>query len=87
MTADDATIGYRIGRAEQDIERLWDRKADATVVAELKKDVEAKADREAHVELRDEVRSLRRALYAFALGTVGSAIVFAFSVFELLGKT
>jgi hypothetical protein len=36
--------------------------------------------------LRDDVRSLRRAFYTFAFSTVGAAIIFAFSVFALLGK-
>lgn len=35
--------------------------------------------------LAGEVNSLKRAFYTFALGTVSSAIVFAFSVFALLG--
>jgi hypothetical protein len=36
--------------------------------------------------LRDDVQSLRRAFYTFAFSTVGAAIIFAFSVFALLGK-
>jgi hypothetical protein len=45
-----------------------------------------KPDVLAHVvsELHDEVRSLRRALVGFALTVAGSAIVFAFAVFEIL---
>lgn len=37
-------------------------------------------------ELKSEVRALRRAFYAFAFSVVGSAVVFAFTVFTLLGK-
>jgi hypothetical protein len=36
-------------------------------------------------ELDRDVTSLKRAFYTFAFGIVGSAIVFAFSVFALLG--
>jgi hypothetical protein len=32
-----------------------------------------------------EMRSLRRAFYTFCVGVVGSAVVFAFTVFSLLG--
>jgi hypothetical protein len=46
-------------------------------VANLTKEVEA---------LTDELRSLRRSFYTFAFGVVGSSIVFAFTVFALLGK-
>lgn len=34
--------------------------------------------------LADEVHGLRRALYTFGLSVVAGAVVFAFSVFELL---
>ncbi len=37
-------------------------------------------------ELRKDVNSLKRALYTFAFGCVGSAVIFAFTVFSLLGK-
>lgn len=37
-------------------------------------------------QLRDEVRSLKRAFYTFAFSTVGASIIFAFSVFALLGR-
>lgn len=36
--------------------------------------------------LREELQSLRRAFYTFAFGVVASSIVFAFSVFALLGR-
>ena len=36
-------------------------------------------------DLEDENRSLKRAFYAFAFSVVGSAVVFAFTVFQLLG--
>ena len=37
-------------------------------------------------ELRKDVIALKRAFYTFALSVVGSSVVFAFTVFALLGK-
>lgn len=37
-------------------------------------------------ETRDDVKALKRAFYTFAFSVVGSTIVFAFTVFALLGK-
>jgi len=37
-------------------------------------------------ELDKDVTALKRAFYTFAFGVVGSAIVFAFTVFALLGR-
>ena len=37
-------------------------------------------------ELDKDVTALKRAFYTFAFGVVGSAIIFAFTVFALLGK-
>jgi hypothetical protein len=36
-------------------------------------------------DLVDDVKALRRAFYTFAFAVVGSSIVFAFTVFALLG--
>lgn len=36
--------------------------------------------------LSEDVNALRRAFYTFAISTVGAAIIFAFSVFALLGR-
>lgn len=36
--------------------------------------------------LRDDVRALKKAFYTFAFSVVGSAIVFAFTTFALLGR-
>ena len=36
--------------------------------------------------LREDVRALKRAFYTFAFSVVGSAIVFSFTVFALLGR-
>lgn len=36
--------------------------------------------------LSDDVRALKRAFYTFAFSAVGAAIVFAFTVFALLGR-
>jgi hypothetical protein len=37
-------------------------------------------------DLGDDVRSLKRAFYTFALAVVASSVTFAFTVFALLGK-
>ena len=37
-------------------------------------------------DLGQDVSSLKRAFYTFAFGVVGSAIIFAFTVFALLGR-
>ena len=36
--------------------------------------------------LADDVRALKRAFYTFAFSVVGSSVLFAFTVFALLGK-
>jgi hypothetical protein len=36
--------------------------------------------------LLDDVRALKKAFYTFAFSVVGSAVLFAFTVFALLGK-
>lgn len=36
--------------------------------------------------LSEDVRTLKRAFYTFAFSVVGSSVVFAFTVFALLGK-
>lgn len=37
-------------------------------------------------DLGEDVKSLKRAFYTFAFSVVGAAIIFAFTVFSLLGK-
>lgn len=37
-------------------------------------------------ELRKDVTALKRAFYTFAISVVGSSVVFAFTVFALLGR-
>lgn len=66
----NGTVSYRLGEIER---RLGEIEA-------------VKPDVLAHVvaELHAEVISLRRTIIGFALATAGSAIIFAFSVFELL---
>jgi hypothetical protein len=63
-----ATVLWRLGTLEAQIRDLDKEKADA-------KDVLA---------LADEVRSLRKAVVAFAFTIGGSAVVFAFSTVALL---
>jgi hypothetical protein len=63
-----ATVLWRLGTLEQSVRDLDKDKAEA-------KDVAA---------LAEEVRSLRRAVVAFAFTIGGSAVVFAFSTVALL---
>lgn len=66
----------------RELERRMGRVEDATTqipviqrdVSEIKTDV---------LEVRDDTRSLRRALYTTALSIVGASIMFSFTVFEL----
>jgi hypothetical protein len=37
-------------------------------------------------EMRKDIDAMKRAFYTFAFSVVGSAILFAFTVFALLGK-
>jgi hypothetical protein len=68
MNGDQAVLA-RLTRAERDIEKLDDQKAEL-------RDLNA---------LTEEVRSLRKAVVAFAFSIAGSAIVFALTVLYLLG--
>lgn len=70
--ADGAYLPYRVRELERRLDRVDDLKLD--VLAERV------------VEMREDVQSLRRAFYTFAFSVVGSAIVFAFTVFGLLGR-
>jgi hypothetical protein len=60
---------YRIKQLEEQVKTLRSEKAD-------EKDL---------VVLAEEVRGLRRALITFSLSVVGSAVVFALAVFQLVG--
>jgi hypothetical protein len=68
MNGEEAVL-VRIRRAERDIEKLDDNKAEL-------RDLNA---------LTEEVRSLRKAVVAFAFSIAGSAIVFALTVLYLQG--
>lgn len=50
----------------------------AAKVEELGKDV---------LELRDEMRALKRALYGLAFSIAGGAVLFAFTAFQIWGGT
>jgi len=65
------TMLYRIGELERRVEHLFSLEP-AVLANEVK-------------NLAADVRGLRRAFYTFAFGVVGSAVVFAFTVFALLG--
>lgn len=81
----DGTLSYRVDRIEQ--EQQLQRERTHSVAAEhgaLRLLVQHTTDEVEH--LGEDVRALKRAFYTFAIGTVGSAVVFAFTVFALLGK-
>lgn len=80
----DGTMRYRIEVMEKEQERQRERVyALAADQAETRLLVQHTSDQVDH--LGEDVRALKRAFYTFAVGTVGSAVVFAFSVFALLG--
>lgn len=67
----------------REIERRVGKVEDATAaVPVMQRDITAIASDSA--ETKDEVRSLRRALYTTALSIMAGAVMFAFSVFELI---
>jgi FtsZ-binding cell division protein ZapB len=47
--------------------------------------VEVNGLKEGMTELRTEVSTLRKALYTAALSVAGGALVFAFTVFQVIG--
>lgn len=65
------TVLYRLYELERRVEHLF-----ALEPAVLAREVKI---------LGEDVKALKRAFYTFAFGVVGSAVVFAFTVFALLG--
>jgi len=73
------TTDYRIG----ELERRMGKVEDATsAVPVMQRDIAL--IREDFDDTRDDVRSLRKALYTTALSIVGGSVMFTFTVFELL---
>lgn len=72
-------IEFRFREIERRMGKVEDATAQVPVmardIAEIKTDV---------LEVRDENRSMRRAFYALALSIVGSSIVFALTVNQLV---
>lgn len=80
----NGTLRYRVEVTEKEQERQRERLHTlAADQAETRLLVQHTADQVEH--LAEDVRALKRAFYTFAVGTVGSAVVFAFTVFALLG--
>ena len=73
---DVATLTVRLGDFGRRMENVEKGKASRRDVDGLAEDVR---------ELKDEVKSLRRAIIAFSFTVAGSAIVFAFAVVQLTG--
>lgn len=81
----NGTLRYRVEVTEKEQERQRERLHTlAADQAETRLLVQHTADQVDH--LAEDVRALKRAFYTFAVGTVGSAVVFAFTVFALLGR-
>ena len=80
-----ATLRFRVDRVEQEQtvqrERLHGVISDQTAMRLL---IQHTSDELDH--LADDVRALKRAFYTFAFSVVGSSILFAFTVFALLGR-
>lgn len=89
MAADETTIVYRMGRAEKDIERLWEQKADAgtvrDAVTELRGDVAAKAATTDVERLERAVGRMTTAFYTLAVGIVLASVGFAFAAMQIAG--
>jgi hypothetical protein len=86
--ADDGTLRYRVADLEKRTERLERAGAGADHerrIADLEQYKPAVLQERLN-SLADDVAALKRAFYTFAFGVVGSAIVFAFTVFALLGR-
>lgn len=76
MTPEDA-LTVRLDDIYRRVENMEQGKASRRDVDGLAEDVR---------ELKDEVKSLRRAIVAFSFTVAGSAIVFAFAVTQLTGS-
>jgi len=77
MPNGEESYGERLPWWARDLQRRLER------IEEVKPDVLADNVK----SLSDEIKSLRRSFYTFAFATVGSAILFAFTVFSLLGNS
>ena len=73
-----ASTEYRVGELERRVGKTEDAIASIPVI---QRDIETM--RLDLVEVKDDTRSLRRALYTTALSIVGSALIFAFTVQEV----
>lgn len=73
-------IGVRLeehGRRIGEIERTQPA-VTASQVRELGQDI---------IELREEMRALKRALYSLAISITGGAVLFAFTAFQIWGSS
>lgn len=70
-TANGGTA-FRLSNLERRVERIENYDLGALV--------------ERVANLSDDVRALKRAFYTFAVGAVTASVMFAFTVFALLGK-
>lgn len=83
------TLRYRVGKLEEELERQRERiHALAAEHAALRLLMQRVSDQIEHLDERSEmdVRSVKRALYTFMFSVSGAVIVFALSVFTILGR-
>jgi hypothetical protein len=69
---------FRLERLEKDVEKLYAMRGDVTAVRvdALITDVK---------DMENEVRGIRKALWATALSVSGGAVIFAFTAFQVFG--
>lgn len=84
------TLAYRVGRVEQDITTLFDRKAETKdvdgIAGQLRKLDDEKADNSRVEELRKDMQSVRNALYAVAGSIIVGAVLFALALTQGAGS-
>lgn len=80
----NGTVKFRLDFLEREQTRQRDRIHDVlNELAATRLELQHVADEVKHQS--EDVQALKRAFYTFAIGTVGSAIIFAFTTFALLG--
>jgi len=77
-TDPNGTLSWRVGELERRVERLYN--FEPAVVSDRVNEMHTDIG-----QLRDEIRGVRRALWGFALSITGSAVVFAFTAFQVFG--
>jgi DNA repair exonuclease SbcCD ATPase subunit len=74
-------LADRCRRLEEELKRVRDRVDDYLALKERVKQLE-----KAQKEIEDEMSGLRKALYTAAISIAGGAILFAATIFQVLGS-